>query len=209
MKTRNATFRGFTMIELLLALVLTTLLTMALSSMIGHAARERETMRQVNQQPRWVDQALTQIERDLTQAKFWAGAKDRLVIIGLDDEGRPARIEYRWLTGSAPPLLVREALPLTAEGSTTVLPSLLAAGLVGLRVGPYEFGEVKEVDSGTATSVGRSSPIPEGVASGGGGVSVMVDGVAVPLRGVGDQAVLALTVAGDSPTTYRRKAVLR
>ena len=86
---------AFTIIELLLALMLTSLLTAALSMMIGQAARDRRAMQTQAQTPAWALSAIDLLERDLQQAQWWAGADDRLVLIGLGRDQLPARHRSR------------------------------------------------------------------------------------------------------------------
>ena len=186
--------RGLTMIEMLLALTLTSLLTAALSMMIGQAASEREVMRDASDNPAWPLHLIDLLERDFRQAQWWAGADDRLVLIGLGRDGLPAQIEYRWAQSESSNSLIRKQVPLT-EGAAERQDAGRVVGLDlhGLRVGPFGFGH--HTNRSDTTDVGprddRSMP------------TLLINGRQVPLQALPKQINIELWIDEALPALNR------
>lgn len=200
--------RAFTIVELLLALFLTALLTSALSMMIGQAARDRRAMLKPDVEPAWMVSVTDHLERDLHTARWWAGTDDRLVLIGLGRDGRPAHIEYRWREEEHQTALLRQEQPLTWEvrGEQKGSEQLLTLNASGVAVGPYRYGEPMQDYAPTDPPTAQATE-----ASGGPGVSILVAGKRVPLRALPDQVevIVSAAFAERSPRTVSRKVVLR
>lgn len=139
----NRECSGFTLIEMLLALTLASLLTAALSMMIGQAAREREAMREQTHDPDWSEQLIDLLGHDLRQAQWWAGAEDRIVLIGLGRGGLPAQIEYRWVEYESGNAIVRKEVLLTESvaGQGKSDPSVIGVDLEVFFIGQFGFGD--------------------------------------------------------------------
>ena len=198
MKPRH---RGFTLIEMLLALTLTSLLTAALSVMIGQAARERDAMREQTHDPEWGVQLIGLLERDLGQAQWWAGAEERIVMVGLGRDGLPAQIEYRWVGHETGNALVRKQVPLTAgiQGRDQSNASVIGLDLQGFAVGPFGFGEQSNNDDASAPGqrADRNRPI------------LLIEGKMVSLQPLPDTIAVQLLGRDNSKTGLSRELVLR
>jgi hypothetical protein len=204
--------RAFTIIELLLALFLTALLTAALSMMIGQAAQDRRAMLRPDAEPAWMVSVADHLERDLITARWWAGTDDRLVLIGLGRDGKPAHIEYHWQEDSKQTTWVRHENPLTAGGQIDENETrmVLALNPVGVLIGPYRYGEPPLNPGPTSTTI--NTPPRQAVdTSGGPNVSIVVNGQRVPLRALPDQIELAVSASftEGKPRSVTRKVVLR
>ncbi len=209
-------YSGFTIIELLLALFLTTLLTAALSLMIGQAAKDRRAMLEPTAEPAWMVAALDRLERDLQTARWWAGVDDRLVLIGLGRDGNPAHVEYRWQQEGDQQLWLRQENVLTGNINARLSGSrsVLAVNPSGIEVGPYRFGDIaQQEERGVAIGPNQGSRASVSATTGTfrGGDAVVVGGHRVSLRALPDQIDLRLEAPfgdGDSRTVTRR-VVLR
>lgn len=200
---------AFTIIELLLALMLTALLTAALSLMIGQAARDRQAMRDRPDEPAWAGQVLDQIERDLHQARWWAAADDRLVLIGPGREGTPAQIEYRWSRHDEQSAWARHENPLTNAPASSRADTIevLAIDVAGLKIGPNQYGLA--IPDAVHPSLMSTAVSPSRTASGS-GPSILVNNQRVPLRPLPDRIELSLALRGDkTPRTLQREVILR
>ncbi|MEM6507543.1 MAG: prepilin-type N-terminal cleavage/methylation domain-containing protein [Planctomycetota bacterium] len=192
---------GFTLLEMLLALTLTSLLTGAIGLMIGQAARERGSMREASESPAWAMRLIEIVERDLRQAQWWAGAEDRVVLIGLGRDGLPAKIEYRWMdegTGSA---LTRQERPLVdgRDNTQTSIPEVVGFELSAFRVGGFVLGEAATLDqaSGPAAPTAQVSP------------TLLIEGRAVPLQPLPDRVGIRLGLEEDLGPGPGKEVVLR
>lgn len=193
---------GFTLIEMLLALALTSLLTAALSAMIGQAAREREAMREQTHDPAWAGQLIDLLEHDLQHAHWWAGAKDRVVLIGLGRDGLPAQIEYQWREYEQANILTRKQVSLTegVGGRYESRKRVVGIDLQGIRVGPYGFGVLGAEDQVTvpAQLTDRSQP------------TLLIDGRKVSLQLPPEQIAIRLLLhQGHEGTSPSREVILR
>lgn len=190
--------RGFTLIEMLLALMLTSLLTAALSMMIGQSAREREAMREEPDQPAWATRLIDLIERDLRQAQWWAGADDRLVVIGLDRDGLPAQIEYRWIEHESLNSLTRQEVTLTETVSKPPQTErVIGLDLLSLKAGPFGFGERLHQDGASSRpKVDRNLP------------TLLIEGRQVPLQALPEQFKIEL-LFNDTRPSLKREVILR
>lgn len=190
---------GFTLIELLLALALTSLLTAALSVMIGQAARDRHAMQQQTHDPEWSTALIAVMERDLCQARWWAGSDDRVVLIGQNRDRLPAQIEYRWVETDSGGAWTREVKLLT-DGPNQREPyaRVLAIGLSGLEVGPHHFGSLvhSETQSQPAHAIDRGAP------------RLLINGEQVPFQPLPDRIAITLKQSNkDLPNIHRELLV--
>ena len=190
--------RGFTLIEMLLALMLTSLLTAALSMMIGQAAREREAMREEPDQPIWAPRLMDLLERDLRQAQWWAGSDDRLVVIGLGRNGLPAQVEYRWIEHESANSLTRQEVTLTETvRQSPESAHVIGLDLQGLKAGPFMFGErLNQDDSASRPKVDRNLP------------TLLIEGRQVPLKALPEQIEIELLFYDARPSLHR-EGILR
>lgn len=193
--------RGFTVIELLLALALTSLLTAGISVMVGQAARDRHAMQQDSHAPAWSLALIDVIELDLRQARWWAGSEDRIVLIGLGRDGMPAQIEYRWEESEHATLLSRKENRLTDGQHVHAADArVLAIDLQGLELGSYAFGSVPTRTNKTPPPISASSPH---------GPSLLINGQLVPLQVLPEQIAIELFLEPGLTPTARREVMMR
>ncbi|MBX2851680.1 MAG: hypothetical protein KTR15_08050 [Phycisphaeraceae bacterium] len=186
---------------MLLALTLTSLLTAALSLMIGQAAREREAMREQTHDPAWSGQLFDLLERDLKHAQWWAGSEERIVLIGLGRDSLPAQIEYRWIEQDSGNVLIRKQVSLTdgPPGRDKPEPRVVGVDLEGFDIGPFGFGE-RLYNDGLPDSnppINLSPP------------TLLIDGQKVPLRQLPDQIAIRLLAKDENRLGFRREVALR
>ena len=203
----NSRSKAFTVLELLLALALTVLLTGAISVMVGQAARDREAMRADTADPPWVVAVLETMERDLIQSRYWAASDHRLVLIGLGSSGNPAHIEYKWQHTDAGHAWVRHERSLTTDISpaSNPDPQILACDISSVAVGPYRFDNPAEGHSITEDQHSETHPSEDGLL----GVVVVVDGQQIPLQELPDQLDLRILIDFQEPTIVKRWVAIR
>lgn len=191
---------GFTLIEMLLALALTSLLTAALSMMIGQAARDRHELEQQDQDPVWLSTLFDAMERDLRQARWWASNEGRLVLIGMGRNGMPAQIEYRWIEHESTTIWTRKEESLV-DGVSRDDPDeqVLAVGLNRLQVGPHLFGQAPN-----EPAIPPAQPINSENA---GAPVLLIEGQQIPLASLPARATVEL-VFGDGQTASIQREVL-
>jgi|GEM_PF-3493722 len=200
---------AFTIIEMLLALMLTALLTAALSLMIGQASRDRQAMRDRPDGPAWAGQVLDQIERDLHQARWWAASDDRMVLIGPGREGTPAQIEYRWSQHDEQSAWVRHENSLTNAPASNLADTIevLAIDVAALKIGPNQYGLA--LPDAVHPSLMPPTFSPTRTTSGS-GPSILVNNNRVALRPLPDRIELSLSLPGDkTPQIIQREVILR
>lgn len=207
MKRRN---RAFTMIELLLALMLTSLLTASLSLMIGQAARDRAALNEQPASPAWAGRSLMWLEHDLRHAHWWAGAEDRLVLIGPGQDGAPAKIEYRWSDVEQATAWVRHEQPLTTEspGGAESSRQVIALNPAGMSAGPYHFGKTESTPNALSIRP-RADEHRANASVLASGASVLIDGRRIALRPIPDRITLELALRHDDTPPLRREVIFR
>lgn len=204
--------RAFTMIELLLALMITSLLTASLSMLIGQAARDRVAMQEQTEDPVWALSLIDLIERDLQQATSWAGADDRLVLIGLGHDGMPAQIEYRWGQADVLTTWSRQEIGLTTNSARKDEAKGLAVAinLAGIAVGANTYGQSIPNLGDTRNEISQpSASLGQPPNSSIGNTSIIVDGQRFSLQPLPDRVAIRVMLPGDEPTIVQREVVLR
>lgn len=145
---------GFTLVELLAAILLTTLLTTSLMGVIRAMNQQRKLTTSEHALEGWKLQLRLRLLSDLSNARRMGVTDGRLTLLGYgsrDAEAgvatfRPCEVVYRLESLAGRNWLVREESPLGSQTPTRTNPELAAYGIAHIRVTRLE-------DDGTEADV--------------------------------------------------------
>lgn len=141
--------RGFTLIEMLLALTLTAVLLTIVSVTIGGVLRDSQRLEAMRAEPLWLESVVQIIRRDLRQTEAYQEKAGVLILHSHagDTEIKgalshdPARIEYELIKHDDTRWLVRRIMPLQGTNPNTQQVELLCGGIEDMSLMVWDASE--------------------------------------------------------------------